>query len=175
MAETASGGEETTAPPNKQVVREPSPSLMAEDIRRTALESTRSVRDLVSHYRSYEDAFFNKITEKLMIVREHPAATLGVAGTAAFLLLPGPRRFLFRQTLNRLRSEESRVVRAEKNIKDFDLSVDLMVKESKKLLERAASAEAEMLDGRDRLRVSGKEIRRLKKSVCGVEAQAAVC
>lgn len=24
-----------------------------------------------------------------MIVREHPAATLGVAGTAAFLLLPG--------------------------------------------------------------------------------------
>lgn len=47
---------------------------------------------------------------------------------------------------------QSRVVRAEKNIKDFDLSVDLMVKESKKLLERAASAEAEMLDGRDRLR-----------------------
>lgn len=62
MAETASGGEETTAPPNKQVVRAPSPSLMAEDVRRTALESTSSVRDLVSHYRSYEDAFFNKIT-----------------------------------------------------------------------------------------------------------------
>ena len=35
-------------------------------------------------------------------------------------------------------------VKAEKNVKDFNISVDLMKKESKKLLERAELAEKDM-------------------------------
>lgn len=41
--------------------------------------------------------------------------------------------------------------RAERNVKDLSLSVDLMKKESKKLLERAALAEKEMKHGHHEL------------------------
>lgn len=42
---------------------------------------------------------------------------------------------------------QARFVRAEKNVNELGFSVDLMKKESKKLLERAALAEEEMLRG----------------------------
>lgn len=38
-------------------------------------------------------------------------------------------------------------VRAEKSVKMLELSVDLMKKESRKLLERASLAEKEMING----------------------------
>ncbi|KAK7826789.1 rgs1-hxk1-interacting protein 1 [Quercus suber] len=90
----------------------------------------------LSQYRSYEDAFVSKIKDEVMRVREHPAEAAGIALTSAFILLPGPRRFLFRHTFGRLQSEEAQFVKAEKNVKEYNISVDLM-KESKKLLERA--------------------------------------
>uniref|UniRef100_A0A7N2QX44 Uncharacterized protein n=1 Tax=Quercus lobata TaxID=97700 RepID=A0A7N2QX44_QUELO len=57
-------------------------------------------------------------------------------------------------------------VKAEKNVKKFNISVDLMKKESKKLLERALLAEKDMKD-------AGSQIQRLVKSVYKVETQAA--
>lgn len=42
---------------------------------------------------------------------------------------------------------QAQFVRAEKNVKDLILSVDLMKKESRKLLERAALAETDMKRG----------------------------
>ncbi|MBA0817119.1 hypothetical protein Gohar_001706, partial [Gossypium harknessii] len=62
--------------------------------------------------------------------------------------------------------------RAEKNVKGLNLSVDLMKKESSKLLERAALAEKDMKRGQKELMNSGGQIHRLAKSVYKVEAEA---
>ncbi|XP_062076325.1 RGS1-HXK1-interacting protein 1 [Humulus lupulus] len=168
---------------------------MADDLQRTVLSSTdsaiRSARslqhnssahfrnlqgllvDAKSQYRAYEDTFFNSIEQELKSTRDHPAATIGVGVAAALFLLPGPRRFLFRHTLGRLRSEEAKFVRAEKNVKELSLSVDVMKNESRKLLERAALAEKDMKYGYTELTKTGNHIHRLAKSVYKVETQAA--
>ncbi|KAL3347825.1 hypothetical protein AABB24_021461, partial [Solanum stoloniferum] len=85
----------------------------------------------------------------------------------------GPRRFLYRQTLGCLQSEEAKFIKAEKNVKEFGLSVGLMKKESKKLLERASLAEKDMKRGHSDLMVAGNQIQSVAKSVYKVEGQAA--
>ncbi|XVE70347.1 hypothetical protein DITRI_Ditri10aG0065300 [Diplodiscus trichospermus] len=125
------------------------------------------------HYKSYEDAFFNKFKEGLMSAKENPGAAIGITITAALFLMPGPRRLLFRNTLGRFQSEEAQFLKAEKNIKELNLSVDLMKKESRKLLERAALAEKDMKHGHTELMNAGGQIQRLSKSVYKVEAEAA--
>ncbi|KAK6235738.1 hypothetical protein QQP08_024408 [Theobroma cacao] len=137
----------------------------------------RSLQDFVPHafsrYKSYEDAFVNKLKEELMSAKEHPAAAIGITVTAALLLMPGPRRLLFRNTLGRFQSEEAQFLRAEKNVKELNLSVDMMKKESSKLLERAALAEKDMKRGHKELMNAGGQIQHLAKSVYKAEAQAA--
>ncbi|XP_010276434.1 PREDICTED: uncharacterized protein LOC104611177 [Nelumbo nucifera] len=167
----------------------------AEDLKQTvfgttdsALRSARSLQEnssthfrslqtftaqLKSQYKTYEDAVFKKVKDELMSAQEHPAVAGGIAVTAGLLLMRGPRRFLFRHTLGRLQSEEAQFLRAEKNVKELTLSVDLMKNESKKLLERATLAEKDMKRGYDQLMNAGADIQRLAKSVYKIEAQAA--
>ncbi|KAJ1393923.1 hypothetical protein SESBI_34600 [Sesbania bispinosa] len=109
----------------------------------------------------------------LMVAREHPALGVGFAISAAFLVMRAPRRFLFRQTLGRFQSEEARYASAEKNVKDLNLSVDLLKKESIKLLQRTALAEKEMKYGHSELMSTGTQLQRLAKSSYKVEARAA--
>ncbi|TXG73023.1 hypothetical protein EZV62_001602 [Acer yangbiense] len=161
----------------------------------------RSLQDFVpqavSQYRTYEDAFFRKVkggllnsyymlvvycsvfvfffffAEEILGVREHPGAAIGIALTAGLLLMRGPRRFLYRHTLGRFQSEEAQFVRAEKNVKELNFAVDLMKKESRKLLERAALAEKDMIRGETELKNAGNQVQRLAKQVYNVEAEAA--
>ncbi|XP_019250961.1 PREDICTED: uncharacterized protein LOC109229868 [Nicotiana attenuata] len=121
----------------------------------------------------YEEVFFGKIKAELVTAREHPAMAGGIGIATGLLLMRGPRRFLFRQTLGRLQSEEAKFSKAEKNVKELSLSVDLMKKESKKLLERAALAEKDMKRGLSDLMDAGKQIQSIGKTVYKVEAQAA--
>ncbi|XP_002523392.2 RGS1-HXK1-interacting protein 1 [Ricinus communis] len=166
-----------------------------EDLQRTVIESKdsaiRSARSLhqnsssrlrslqdhvpqaLSLFRTYEDSFFNKIKEELMIAREHPVEVVGVAVTAGFLLMRGPRRFLFRHTFGRFQSEEAKFLKTEKNVKELNLSVDLMKNESRKLLERASLAEKDMKHGHTELMDAGSQIQRLAKSIYKVETQVA--
>ncbi|KAL5994997.1 hypothetical protein ACLOJK_025055 [Asimina triloba] len=153
-----------------------------------------------SQYTTYEEAFFAKCKEELKSAQEHPVG-VGVAVVAGLLLMGGPRRFLFRQTLGRLQSEElpkspqcrcgsssqvsevcivyafkdvipTKFLKAEKNVKELSISVDLMKNESKKLLQRAALAEDEMKKGHAKLKDAGNEIQRLAKSVYKLESEA---
>lgn len=166
-------------------------SYISEDLPRTVVQSTdsaiRSARSLhhnstthfrtlqdfmpqiKSRYKSFEDVFFNKVKDELIDAREHPFVAGGVALIASLLLMQGSRRFLFRHTFGRLQSDEARFLRAEKNVKELNLSVDLMNKESRKLLERAALAEKDMKHGQSDLKNAGTEIQRLVKSVTNVE------
>lgn len=177
-------GEDTSSSPPP-----PSASLasMAENFQRSAIESARTVQHnstthfrtfqnflpgAVSQYRTYEDAFFNKIKDGVMVARENPAIGIGLAVSTALLVMRGPRRFLFRHTLGRFQSEEARYASAEKNVKDLNLSVDLLKKESIKLLQRTALAEKEMKYGHSELMNTGAQLQRLAKSSYKAEARA---
>ncbi|KAL0659810.1 hypothetical protein Bca4012_080395 [Brassica carinata] len=155
----------------------------------------------LTQYKTYENAFFSKVTEELINAKEHPAAAAGIGLAAGlvlmrgittssliyflnlfcvnlvflwfYLLHAGPRRFLFRRTLGRFQSEEAQFLRAEKHVQELNMSVDLMKKESSKLLERSALAEKDMKRGLSELMNSGNNIHRLAKSVHKVECEAA--
>ncbi|XP_028555759.1 RGS1-HXK1-interacting protein 1 isoform X2 [Dendrobium catenatum] len=60
-------------------------------------------------YKAYEDAAVQKVKDGFVIVTEHPAAASGAAIFSGLLLMRGPRRFLWRQTLWRFQSEEGYV------------------------------------------------------------------
>ncbi|KAJ8648538.1 hypothetical protein MRB53_001561 [Persea americana] len=158
------GRKDSASPSTPSLHQNPSPYfLMLQDV----------LPQVESQYKAYEDAFFKKFKDELMFAREHPAAVCGVVGSAALILLRGPRRFLFRHTLGRFQSEEAQFLKVEKNVKDFGLSVDLMKNESKKLLERAALAEDDMKKGHAKLKDAGNEIQRLVKSVYKIESETA--
>ncbi|XP_044473556.1 RGS1-HXK1-interacting protein 1-like [Mangifera indica] len=181
---------ESATPPNAKDAKD-----WVEDLQRTviqskdsALRSARSLQqnssthlrslqdslpDVVTRYTVYEQTFLNKVKEQLKSAREHPGAAIGISVSAGFLLLRGPRRFLFRHTLGRLQSEEAKFVRTENNVKELTLSVDLMKKESKKLLERASLAEKDMKRGETELLNAGSQVRSLAKQAYKVESQAA--
>ncbi|KAL5193173.1 RGS1-HXK1-interacting protein 1 [Glycine soja] len=169
---------------------EPSQSLasIAENLQRSAIQSARTVQhsssthfrafqnflpEAVSQYRTYEDAFVNKVKDGLMIAKENPAVSAGVAISAALLAMRAPRRFLFRHTLGRFQSEEARYARIEKNVKDLNLSVDLLKKENAKLLQRTTLAEKEMKYGHTELVSAGTQFQQLAKSAYKVETRAA--
>ncbi|MCD9646674.1 RGS1-HXK1-interacting protein 1 [Datura stramonium] len=149
----------------------------ARSIQNTSSTHLRTLQDFMpkikAQYRTYEEVFFRKIKDELVTAREHPAMAGGIGIAAGLLLMRGPRRFLFRQTLGRLQSEEAKFSKAEKNVKELSLSVGLMKKESKKLLERATLAEEDMKRGHSHLMVAGNQIQSVAKSVYKVEAQAA--
>ncbi|PSR90283.1 Meiotic coiled-coil protein [Actinidia chinensis var. chinensis] len=136
----------------------------------------RTLQDFIpqikSQYITFEDAFFNRVKGELMDAREHPLVAGGVAVTVSLLLMRRSRRFLFRHTFGKLQSEEAKFVKAEKNVNELNLSVDLMKNESRKLLERTALAEKDMKNGRSELMNAGSQIQHLAKSVYKVEAQA---
>ncbi|KAL3518900.1 hypothetical protein ACH5RR_021489 [Cinchona calisaya] len=190
--------QKTLASPKTQMEEVPAEktwhSYISEDLPRTLQQSTdsaiRSARSFQhsssSHFRAfqdflpqlrgqystYEDAFFRKVRDELTSVREHPAVAGGIAGTIGLLLMRGPRRFLFRHTLGRFQSEEAKFIGAEKNVKELNLSLNLMKKESGKLLERAALAEKEMKRGQTDLMNAGGQIQSFARSVHKAEAEA---
>ncbi|XP_060197393.1 RGS1-HXK1-interacting protein 1 [Lycium barbarum] len=149
----------------------------ARNIQNTSSTHLRTLQDFMpkiqAEYKTYEEVFFRKIKDELVTVREHPAMAGGIGIAAGLLLMRGPRRFLFRQTLGRFQSEEAKFSKADNNVKELGLSVDLMKKESKKLLERAALAEKDMKRGYSDLMDAGNKIQSVAKSVYKAEAQAA--
>ncbi|XP_022147538.1 uncharacterized protein LOC111016443 [Momordica charantia] len=189
------GEEQQPEPSLENVSAASSISSIAEDLQRTVVQSKdsairsarslqeassshiRSFQDFVpraaSQFKTHEDAFFSKAKDEFKIARDHPAATIGVALAAGLLIMRGPRRFLFRHTLGRFQTEEANFLKAEKHVKELNLSVDLMKKESKKLLERAALAEKDMKYGHNELMNAGNQIQHLSRSIYKAEAQAA--
>ncbi|KAL1565697.1 RGS1-HXK1-interacting protein 1 [Salvia divinorum] len=149
----------------------------ARSLQRSSSTHLRSLQEFVpqigTRYRYYEEAFFAKVKDELVSLREHPALTAGVAVTSCLLLMRGPRRFLIRKTLGRLQSEEAQFVRAENNVKELSLSVDLMKKESQKLFERSVLAERDMKRGHFDLKDAGTQIQGIARSVYKAETEAA--
>lgn len=189
-SEEGKGEEDQLAQPSK-----PWHSYLSEELPRSLMESKdsaiRSARSLQhdssthlnyfqdfmlcmrSHFAVYEDAFFRNVKDGVTTARENPTMTAGLGLSAAFLLLRGPRRFLFRHTLGRLQSEEARFVKAEEQLNILNISVNQMKNESQKLLERALLAEKALIEEQSELMNSGKRLQSLASSVDKAEAQAA--
>ncbi|WCJ28508.1 hypothetical protein M5689_010204 [Euphorbia peplus] len=172
------GGENWVSDVQRSVIESKESAISsARSFQHTSSSHLRSLQDhasrFASNYKTYEDAFFNKIKDHLHFAREHPAEVLALSASASLLLLPGPRRFLFRTTFGRFQSEEAKFIKAEKNVKGLNLSVDLMKNESKKLLERASLAEKDMNFGHNELKEAGRKIQHLAKSAYKVETQVA--
>nr|VDD40415.1 unnamed protein product [Brassica oleracea] len=191
--EEAIGGAEKWVDGFQRTVKESTDSAIrsARSLRENSTSQFLSIQDLIPHaltqYKTYENAFFSKVTEELINAKEHPAAAAGIGLAAGLVLMRGittsslitfhirsiQKRFLFRRTLGRFQSEEAQFLRAEKHVQDLNMSVDLMKKESSKLLERSALAEKDMKRGLSELMNSGNNIHRLAKSVHKVECEAA--
>ncbi|XP_020597704.1 uncharacterized protein LOC110037404 [Phalaenopsis equestris] len=124
-------------------------------------------------YKVYEDAAVQKVKDGVVIAGEHPAATFGVAVLSGLLLMRGPRRFLWRQTLWRFQSEEAQLGKIDSGLKELGQSVEKLKKDGKNMILRASFGEEELQRGRTKIRDAGKEIQRLVKSIYKIESQAA--
>ncbi|KAG6516410.1 hypothetical protein ZIOFF_026869 [Zingiber officinale] len=54
----------------------------------------------------YEDTLVHKVKDQVLVAYEHPVETCAVAVGVGLLLLRGPRRILYRNTLGRFKTEE---------------------------------------------------------------------
>ncbi|KAJ4956768.1 hypothetical protein NE237_013551 [Protea cynaroides] len=157
------------------------PAIKAASTRLSEILSTSSahlhmtldmLQDMKSDYHAFEDAFFGKIKEGLIIAASKPVVTCGVAAGLGILTLKRPRRFLYHSTLRLFLSEESLVSRADAKVKDLRQSIELMKAESEKLEKKALQAEEEMRRGRTKLRQAGNQIQGVIRSAYKIERKA---
>ncbi|KDD75675.1 hypothetical protein H632_c557p1 [Helicosporidium sp. ATCC 50920] len=106
---------------------------------------------------------FGLLKEGVRTAYEHQEATAAVALAAAAVLLPGPRRLLWRMTLGRLQSPEAGLRSAEQRAKALSEAVTFQKQEVSKLQERVALAQAEYERGRNKLEASAEELAKLSR------------
>ncbi|XP_064998324.1 RGS1-HXK1-interacting protein 1-like [Musa acuminata AAA Group] len=126
-----------------------------------------------SHWQAYEDALVHNAKDELLVAYDHPLEACGVVVVAGILLLRGPRRFLYRKTLGRFKTEEERLTDAESFLREINESVTKLKKESKNLLTKVSYGEEDLHRGRTKIRAAGHEIQRLNKSIYKIESEAA--
>ncbi|NP_001350219.1 RGS1-HXK1-interacting protein 1-like [Zea mays] len=132
---------------------------------------------LWSQYKAYEDAVVENIkgtiADALVLVREHQAEAIGCATVAGFILFRGPRRFLYRNTFGRLKTEKDLLNDAEQSMMEYQTSIQNLKKESKYTLDKVAIGESDVQRGRTDLRSTGKQIQSLIGSIYKAESTAA--
>lgn len=126
----------------------------------------------VAQYKVAEDHLFASLTDGVEVALANPNATTAVLTGLALVVLPGPRRFLYRQTVGRLRSEESVYLAAKRKSEQLGESVEGHAAEATKLTERLASAQTQYLDGMRKVKAASKQLQYLEKEVAGSEATA---
>uniref|UniRef100_A0A0D9VTI1 Uncharacterized protein n=1 Tax=Leersia perrieri TaxID=77586 RepID=A0A0D9VTI1_9ORYZ len=111
---------------------------------------------LWSQYKAYEDAFVENakgtISNALVFVNEHQTEAIGCATVAGFILLRGPRRFLYRNTLGRFKTEKDLLNDAEQSMMEYKTSIEQLKKDSKYTLDKIAVGESDLQRGQTDLR-----------------------
>ncbi|KAL4857290.1 RGS1-HXK1-interacting protein 1 [Chlorella vulgaris] len=88
----------------------------------------------LAHYEATEQQALDAVKQGIRFVKhEHPQASMAAGVAAFFVLLPGPRRFLFRQTIGRFRSEEAMFRSAEQRYASLKETVEGQQGELQKL------------------------------------------
>ncbi|CAN6312943.1 unnamed protein product [Urochloa humidicola] len=132
---------------------------------------------LWSQYKVYEDAVVQStkgtIADALVLVKEHQVEAIGCATVAGFVLFRGPRRFLYRNTFGRFKTEKDLLNDAEESMMEYKASIQNLKKESKYTLDKVAIGESDLQRGRTDLRSTGKQIQSLIGSIYKAESTAA--
>ncbi|KQK21887.1 uncharacterized protein LOC100838509 [Brachypodium distachyon] len=132
---------------------------------------------LWSHYKAYEDVFVERakvtISDALVLASGHQAEAIGCATVAGFILLRGPRRFLYRNTLGRFKTEKDLLNDAEQSMIEYKTSIENLRKESKYTLDKVVIGESDLQRGRTDLRSTGKQIQSVISSIYKAESTAA--
>ncbi|KAJ1297346.1 hypothetical protein BS78_01G368400 [Paspalum vaginatum] len=131
---------------------------------------------LWSQYKAYEDAVVENtkgtIADALVLVREHQAEAIGCATVAGLILFKGPRRFLYRNTFGRFKTEKDLLNDAEESMMEYKTSIENLKKESKYTLDKVAIGESDLRRGQTDLRSTGKQIQALIGSIYKAESTA---
>eukprot|EP00884_Botryococcus_braunii_P022220 jgi/Botrbrau1/8682/Bobra.0087s0035.1 len=123
----------------------------------------------VAHTQALEEQIFGKVKEGVDYAMDNKALTYTVLGVAAFVILPGPRRFLFRNTIGRFRSEEAMYKSAEVRAKALAQAVEEQNAEAGKLDLRLAAAIEQWETGRSKVRATARQLQSLQKQARSTE------
>lgn len=132
---------------------------------------------LWSQYKAYEDVFVERakvtISDALVLASEHQAEAIGCATVAGFIFLKGPRRFLYRNTLGRFKTEKDLLNDVEESMIEYQTSIENLRKNSKYTLDKVVIGESDLQRGRTDLRSTGKQIQSVIGSIYKAESTAA--
>lgn len=130
-----------------------------------------------SQYKAYEDVFVERakvtISDALVLANEHQAEAVGCATVAGFIFLRGPRRFLYRNTLGRFKTEKDLLNDVEESMIEYKTSIENLRKNSKYTLDKVVIGESDLQRGRTDLRSTGKQIQSVIGSIYKAESTAA--
>ncbi|GAB4844317.1 hypothetical protein Ancab_037681 [Ancistrocladus abbreviatus] len=135
-------------------------------------QTIESLKDVKAQYDVHEDKAFGKLKEGFRVAASNPLATSAVAVGLGFLVLEGPRHFLYYKTLHLFASEEALLSRADAKVKELRQTFERLKAESEKWEKRAVLAEEEMKRGSTKLRQAGNQIQKAIWSAYKVERQA---
>ncbi|KAK9907760.1 hypothetical protein WJX75_009439 [Coccomyxa subellipsoidea] len=140
-----------------------------------AMESSQNIIDTgVAHYKHLEEQIFDRLKGGVHVAAEHQSATLTALTGLAVLLLPGPRHFLYRQTLGRLRSAEAVFTTAQAKSQAITEALQADAAEAVKLLQRQSAAEAQYDQGLQKLQATSRQLRSLSSKVRATESSAEI-
>ena len=108
----------------------------------------------------------------VVLASEHEVAAMAGGAAAAAILLPAPRRLLWRLTLGRLRSPEAAYKSAELKVATLAEKVEAQGGEVQKLSERLGLAQEEYKRGLAKLKATASELRSLEARVGATERSA---
>ncbi|XBI71322.1 hypothetical protein VPH35_065576 [Triticum aestivum] len=132
---------------------------------------------LWSQYKAYEDVFVERakvtISDALVLASKHQAEAIGCATVAGFILFRGPRRFLYRNTLGRFKTEKDLLNDVEQSMIEYKTSIESLRKDSKYTLDKVVIGESDLQRGRTDLRSTGKQIQSVIRSIYKAESTAA--
>lgn len=126
----------------------------------------------LDHFERTQEQALNKIKEGVAWARENDTITIPVGATTIAILLPVTRRFLWRQTVGRFRSEEAMFRSAERSFASVAESLEGHNSEGQKLLQRLGAAEEQYDTGLRKLVATAKQLSALQKRVRSTEKAA---
>ncbi len=121
------------------------------------------------HLRELDALVFDRLKAGLRLAREHQVAALGAGTALALVGLPGPRSFLWRFAVTRLRSPEGLFKTAVRQQEELAGRLQLQRQEGEKLAERARLAGEELRRGQAKLTAARRELEALEGRLSATE------
>lgn len=121
-------------------------------------QTIESLKDAKTEFDAYEEHFFRKLKEGTAIAVSNPVATTMGAVGLGFLVLRGPRRFIYNKTMSLFMSQQALLSRADAKLKELKQTSERFASEIGKIERNLSLAEEEFKRGKTKLRHAGNQI-----------------